>query len=1224
MKNPVRLIVIFSLITVLSLALAPAWGQTGAGVVSGTVRDPSGQIVPGANVTITDTETNISRTAKTSDVGIYYFGAIPRGPYTMVVKKEGFKTWTSTLVLEVGQTVNVDVSLEVGNVQTVLEVTGAAPLISTAGAEVSDVRGFQQIRQLPLNGRSITQLFGLTAGVEGGGNARVNGLKVGSMGISYDGITEVDRFGGGIVREQPDLDDIQEFRIETTGSDAQFATPATVILKSRSGTNQFHASAFENWRSNAAGLRTRRREEPPGTPGPKLIRNEFGANAGGPILIPHLYHGRDKSFWFFNYEGHREVGRASNTPETSLGNAVPTDAMWNGDLSNLVDANGNKITIYDPTTTDPVTGLRQPFKGNIIPPGRISQIAKTLAALTERPTNNNNPFLAPNDIRLYSTAQPENKFTARVDQRISDKDNLSVRWTRDTSASTQAGGVFGNPVNVSAGFGTSRQNSSVSNIAVNYTRNISTTLLNELVVGVLRTPTSSGTLADFTNWGDKLGLPNPFSVTGWPTICAGDDFCWDSDNRKDEELTTEMVNDNFTWVKGRHSVQFGGELRREQNNIRELQQAQGSDDFGGPWTSQFDPVCDCAVPFTGDGFADMLLGLPDFLSNQYNRGFFYFRQTYAGLYAQDKWKAGSRLTITFGLRWDKWTPYGEKYNRLVTADIATITNPALFQVITPGNHTMESLPGIPPSVLASWKARGLSWVTADSLGYPSALFAGVNHDFGPRVGAAYQINSKTVIRGAYGIFYWPMPLSQILQTSRTNPPLNLRFSNQFLGPNAAGTGTQFDYTLSSAPSPDNFVGRATVDTQGIVTISPRAQSIFPYDGRNWTDSRAHSWNLTLERQLPRQFLLRLTYVGTHGTNLEQRVALNEQEPVFNFANRTGLAPPSNRDLLRKNRNWNPGNGYSTHIGFSNSNSFQIEIDKRYSNGLAMQWFYTYDRALTTTDVGGFTSGNLSINSESNGGMVPENFMFSGEPTLTASRLLRSVYSNSTNIPPQRIVYNFIYDLPFGRERRFGRNVSAALDKAIGGWQIAGIGGWNGGSWQSVAMNGSRGRFQAGNPTLQPDQRLTMTIFGAPQRLWFRGDFDPTSATNVQGGSLSNLVSPTIAQRVVRPFGPDCSGKFSGNRAVTLANGKCLNASGTQLFNPGSRGHILGPGSWNADLSVYKNFRIRERTNFRFSADFFNAFNHPRNVTPDSVRGLQNLAFQSNEPRLIQFTLRLDY
>ena len=341
-------------------------------------------------------------------------------------------------------------------------------------------------------------------------------------------------------------------------------------------------------------------------------------------------------------------------------------------------------------------------------------------------------------------------------------------------------------------------------------------------------------------------------MAGWPTISAGNfpGNNWDADNHKDQNLTTYVIEDNLTKVAGRHTMTFGGSVHREYNNVRELQQAQGSHDFAEDWTAQYDPAGDQAVSFTGVGVASMALGLPTFLSNQYNRGYFYFQQTEVGLVLSRQLESNAAAHLELGLRWEKWTPYQEKYNRLVNVDIRNFANN--FQVVTPGSATMESLPGIPPSVLTSWAARGLTWTTADKAGLPGKLIPADNNDFGPRLGAAYRITNKTVLRAGYGKYFWTMPLSQILQTSRTNPPLNLRYTN----PLGSLDGTS-SFATRTKPIPDYFVGKAQVDINGNIVISQNAQSAIPYDFRNWSDSNAQEWHFTLEREVDPQHVAAL-------------------------------------------------------------------------------------------------------------------------------------------------------------------------------------------------------------------------------------------------------------------------------------------------------------------------------------------------------------------------------
>ncbi len=1182
----------------LSFLLAlPALPQTGSGTVQGTVSDATHSAIPNAKVTLTSLATNIARRADSSSVGLYYFGNVPPGRYSITVEAQGFKRWSSSLVLEVGQSALVDPALEVGAVETTVEVRDSTPIIETASMEVSDVKDALRIQQLPLNGRAITNLFNLTPGVEGGGNPRVNGLKVGATEMLIDGVSLVDRFGGGIVRVTPGLDTIQEFRIETTGSSARYSRPATVTLVSKSGTNTLHGDFFETFRNNAHGLRARQRQD--GAKPAKLIRNEFGASAGGPVFIPKVYNGRDRTFWYFSYEGSRQRTDAFQE------DVVPTTAIWGGDFSQMIDTNNNRTIIFDPLTTD-ARGVRTAFSNNLIPQARIAPINGVVRAVTNLPTNATNPFQGTNLQRFYSNKVDTYTYTMKGDHRFSDKDSLSGRVTYSRRINSQLGGRFGSPTDVPNGFGSGRGNVPVYTTAITHTHIFNPNFFSELLLSNNRSANSSGTLADFTNWADLLGFPNPFGVTGWPSF-GNETFFWDADNRKDEHLTAYNIEDNLTWIKGKHSIKFGGKIRYEYNNIRELQQAQGSHTFGTAWTANYDPAADQAVTRTGSGQAAMALGLPTFLSNQYNRGYFYFQQKEAGLYFHDSWKVSPRLTLDLGVRWDKWTPYREKYNRLVNVDLAKFAGQ--FQVITPGDHAINTLPGIPPSLLESWSRRGLSYTTASAAGFPSSLLPSDNNNFGPRIGAAFRITSRTAVRAGYGEYFWTMPLSQILQASRTNPPLNLRYVNQ-IG-SFDGTGS---FAVRTAPRPEFFIGRATVDTAGLVTIPSTAQSFVPWDVRDWRDDHAQSWHFTLEREILTNTALRLSYIGDRGRNLEQKFAINAVESELNYQARTGLIRPAVTDQRRINPNWNFN--AANHTGFANTHSLQAEVERRYANGLAFQWFYVFTHSMTTTDEGGFSSGNGSINSTNGISQVPENIQLLGAPNLSYEDRIRLGYQNSTNIPPQHIRFNGIYDLPFGRGKHFGRDSKGVVNHVIGGWQIATIGDWRGGNWLSVGAGG----YLFGDPTMDANQRLLMTFNGRPQRLWFKGDFDPRLATNVDQTALQGLVPVDRAARVYHPIGT----AFDNRVPQLLRDGTTRLTAITDMVNWNARAFFRGPGAWNTDVAFFKNISLTERVSARFTADFFNFFNHPNDNNPNATTGLQDLSTQGNDPRIVQFSLRVRF
>jgi carboxypeptidase family protein len=1181
----------------------PLTAQTGLGIVRGTVIDASQSSIPNAKLVLTNQATGVARSSQSTAVGSYYFGAVPPGQYALTVEAAGFKKWSGTLLLEAGQTAAIDAAMEVGSVDAVVEVTGAAPPITTIGMEINDVKDALRIQQLPLNGRDVRNLFNLTPGVEGGGVPRINGMKVGSADILLDGISLVDRFGGGLRGGvSPGLDTIQEYRIETVGSSADASRPASVTLVTKSGTNELHGSIFETHRNNFGGLRARARQD--GNTNAQLIRNEFGVTAGGPVI-------KNKTFWFTSYEGNRlrqaQFARAS----------APTPAMWSGDFSAVTDNNSNKYTVYDPFSST-ADGLRVPFANNRVPTNRITPFGETMHGVSPDPAGPNaglNPFLGPNFETFYPNQDNGDTFTIKGDHVLSQKDNLSGRFTRTHFTNKLFGGRFGypKPGSTDAG-GSGLTDARIYSMFARWNRVWTPTFLSEVQMSTNRAPKASGTLANDVEWASKLGLPNPFGVTGWPTICTEGPFfyfgCWDGDNRKDENLTAHQLESNVTWIRGKHSVKFGGKVRYEYNNIRELQQAQGSHEFYNQWTQLYDPKNDDVVPFTGTGLASVLMGLPTYLSNQYNRGFFYFEQQEFGMYVHDSWKVHPRVTLELGLRWDMWTAYEEKYNRLVNVDLTSFANK--FEVITPKNVKMEQIQGIPPAVLASWRGRGLTWKTAQEAGFPDNLIPGDHNNFGPRLGAAIRLSKGFVLRTGYGQYFWTMPLSQILQTSRTNPPLNLRFSNNI----AEQNGRDPFYAVTHAPAQNEFIGRAAVDTNGIIILSTNSQSMMPWQSTDWKDNRMESWHLTVERELMKDTALRLSYIGNHGRGLEQRFNINSVETEFNYQARTGLARPGTNDLRRVNRNWNFA--AANHTGYSNNHSLQAEVERRYSNGLAFQWFYTFTRALNTTDVGGFTSGNGGINNTDGGNAVPENIQIIGAPNLSYEDRLKLVYYNSREVPAQHIRYNAIYDLPFGKGKKFGSGAGRAMDALIGGWQLATIGDWRGGRWLSVGTGG----FLFGDPTLSEDQRLEMTFSGRKQRLWFRGDFDPRLATNVDQSALQALIPVDRAQRVFHPLFTGTT--FSNQIQQRLADGTLRLTSMTDNVNWNARNFFRGPGAWNVDASIFKHINFSERYKLRLTADFFNFFNHPLDNEPNGTTGLQDLSTQPNSPRIIQFSLRFQW
>jgi hypothetical protein len=1198
----------FLILLFLAAIALPLAAQTGLGVVHGTVTDQSRAVIPNAKVTLTNTATGVMQTVQTTEVGAFYFGSVQIGPYTVTVEVAHFKKYTGTLLLEAGQDAVVDPAMEVGSVDVAVQVNDAAPIIETEKGSVSDVKDALRIEELPLNGRQVSNLFNLTAGVEGGAAPHTNGMKVGSTDMSLDGISMVDRFGGGMSTVQPGLDIIQEFRFETAGSDAAYSRPASVTLVAKSGSNQFHGDAFETFRNNYGGLVARQIQNSSSTP-PQYIRNEYGGLISGPVI-------KNKAFFMYSYEGMKlRQGLFEQTQ-------VLTDSIWNGNFAGETDFAGNPYTIYDPLTTG-ADGTRAPFNGNQIPAARISAFSKALKAVSPEPTNPSvNPWITPNFEADYPVLQNFDTQTAKFDYVLSPKDNISVRWTNSNQRNQQDGGHYGFPPLGCTNCGGSRLTTyALTSGVVREVHVFKPTLLNEFQISVNRSPNHEGVLSDGTDWATKLGVPNPFGAKGWPTIYSdyytNDAYLfyssgWDSDNLKDQKETQYQLDNTVTWIKGKHNFQFGFRGRIEDNNVREMQQAEGQEAFHNEWTSQFIPANQTSVPYTGDGFADIELGLPTSLNNEFNHGYFYWRQKEFGAFFQDSWKVNHRLTVNYGLRWDKWTPYTEKYNRFLNLDMNAVTATNM-QVITPFNASLTSLPNVPPSVLAAYAARGVTSETASQAGLPGALTPAINHNLGPRLGLAYKLTDHWVVRASYGIYYWPMPLSQILQVMRTEVPLNLVFSNNV----ATANGTNFVYGQSSAPAPTDYVDKATVTAS---SVAPNSQPFTPLDFRHWNDDMMQSWTFVVERELGKNTTLRASYIGNHGSDLEQRWAWNDAESLYNYRAATGLFGPggnaSNSDLRRFNPNWSGAYGALEHNGYSNTQSIQFEFNHRFSRGLTAQAFYTYAHAMSTTDSGGSSDGDGSLNTNGTGysPLVPQNNEILGDPNLTPSQRLALCYTNSGDVPPQHIRWNGVYDLPVGKGKQFAKNIPGWLDQAIGGWSLSFIGDWSGGNWMGVSSS----LHMFGNPALSSSQRVITNIFGGSYKVYFKGYFDSSQAAT-NAAAVQQLVPVNPAQRVLTKVG-------NQDNLVdqTLADGTVVQTSVGDLLSWNSRNFYLGPSQWNQDARLSKTFAYKERYKLLLAGDFFNVFNHPVITNLNTTTGLQNMGLQSNAARIIQLSAKFSF
>ena len=713
--------------------VAPAVAQTVTGTILGNVIDPSGASIPDAKVTVTNNNTGLERVVSTNALGTYVAPFLPVGTYTVTIESTGFQGKSLTdIVLQVDDQLRLDVSLELGAVTEVVEVTGAAPLLQTENASMGDVITTQKVLTLPLVSRDYLALALLTPGVSRGGT-RGNGLSInGGRGDfnSYvvDGSPNTSRFSGGVVL-RPNIDAIQEFKVQTSTYSAEFgfAGNGQINLVTKSGANQLHGSAYEFLRNselNARGFFD------PGGPILPLKRNQFGFTVGGPIV-------RNSTFFFGEFEGLRLV---RNSSRLSL---IPTQDLKNGNFQ------GRK-PVYDVLTFSEASGESQPFPNNIIPASRISSVAQGLNEFYPEP-NQADPRRNYNN--TASREQNDENFGIRIDQHFSSSNQLSFAYRISDSESISPGNL---PV-------LTRFSSPRPQLAtLSDTHVFSPQIINELRLGFNRVTTSATSERTFNDdVAGSLGIggisDDPYEF-GFPSISLIN-FAGVSDpGNPFPTLRIEnvfMVGDTVSITKGAHSFKFGGQVHKVQLNNDARSWGRGGFTFDGRFTRRAQ-----GDSSTGDDFADYMLGLPWRTRRQVGGTRVDMRSSYFGGFIQDDWKVNPRLTVNLGLRYELNTPMADQLGRNSNVDYSHELSAAA--VVLPGE---------------------IGPVTGQK--YGEGLYEGDYNNWGPRVGLAFRPfgGNKTVLRTGYGVFYVLSP-GRMITFNAQNPPriVNETFTAEFPDP----------------------------------------------------------------------------------------------------------------------------------------------------------------------------------------------------------------------------------------------------------------------------------------------------------------------------------------------------------------------------------------------------------------------------------------------------------
>ena len=1297
----------------LAMNCSTSVAQSGAGSIQGTVTDSSGAVIPGAAIHVVNQGTNVAADTKSNAVGFYQVPDLFTGTYLVTISASGFNTYKESIELLVAQSAVINASLKAGAVTQQVEVAASTvQLTTTDNGTISSTLESTRINQLPMNGRTLVTLAGeTTPGLESNGT-RANGLMGEALEYVADGVPLTNRQFGGVNLAQtqiPDPDAVQEVRIETTNTGAQYAEPATGIITTKSGTNSLHGSAFETARNNAIGI-ARARQNPSNYAAPHLVRNEFGASAGGPVIIPHLYHGKDKTFWFYAYERYSLAN-----PSDELVDVAPT-AERNGDFSWYTNSSGVYQQLYDPATTTNSnncngTGQANPYcrapfgngklgdpGNNQIPIGRLSPTMKMIFDITPLPGNSNNPMLATSNGSAASAGSisggnlsavnptfnvvPTQTF--RLDHVFNDENRAYLRYTSNVLTSISLRNYtntnLSNPATIAAdGFpnwatGVAYNPSASFAGALGYTHVFSPNFFSETIVSqqwLGQHNYAGGTpLADFES---KLGTPNNFGEPGFPAFGSGEllNGLWGYGGTQFIYGLSQIVqnlDENLTLTRGRHQLQFGGRYRHER--FGDLpDESSDQIQFNGLGTSIYLPGSGAsysAAPNTGADDADAFLGDVYNYSVTQEPPYSHFHDYEFDAYFQDNFHVNRNLTLNLGLRWEDhpapWTKYG-LYNAFDYKNDAVVTEVPPAKLIAEGYTTQ--------TIITNMMNIGAKYETPQQAGMPSVLMRSYPWNFSPRVGLAWQPfsgKSGTVIRGAYGRYIYPMPTRSYLKNVMQNNPLVASYSQNWTSQNQTNDGLpneQLRYPQGngawSQSSP--FLPIMGVNSSNNVNSST-TNSILP--GVTLWDNSASmppdfvtQMNFTIEQPLKGNSAFRVTWLWSHGTNLDHYYYINNAPSAFVWEIATGtVVNTANGSIATRpydTTTWG-NNTYDVKDGWSNDNALQLTYQRLFHSGIAYQINYVWSRPFR---LGGnyFRDGTVypranymgilgSVGSFNTTGIT-------GAGTVTAPALPPTPpagtlpwqeyhklvyfeeYKIDTAIPKQHITFNGIYDLPFGRGKKFLSGVNRWADEAVGGWQLAGDG-------QVISQDfaPSASNWGPTNPIKYYKNSVKITDCQSicqTEKLWYNGYFAPTTGAM---GKISGLPSGyTVGQATSPAYASPIT--FTGtstnnNVNVVLANGKTLTGQGYSPApsnfgsNPYSRTILNGPMNYNVDMSVFKVFPIKESLALRFNADAFNVLNIQGYNTPNTTTGEIAIAPGAVgassywTPRQIQLTLRLEF
>jgi hypothetical protein len=1161
-----------AMVALASFAATMLWGQTSAGQVVVTAQDGSGAAIVDAEVVLRDESTGATQTQSTGSDGFARFVSVRPSSYTVEISREGFKRNSrQNVVVNVAQSVSLDLVLELGSVSETVEVVGAAPLLQTERGELGQVIGTKQVVDLPLNGRNPIALAGLTAGVVPGpsfndsplqlANLNVNGSRGGATEILQDGAPSTvpeNSPGTYATATLPSVERVLEFKVQTSSFSAEFGrtTGGVINVVVKSGTNTYHGSAYEflrNSRLDANDWFQNRAGRDLGT----FQRNQFGFTFGGPVIIPGVYNGKNRTFVFGGYEGLRERRQQTSTI------TVPTAAELRGDFSSTRNAAGQPVIIYDPLTTvrnADGTWTRRPFPNNIIPSDRIDPVAARTLQLYPTP---NVPGQGPANLNNYIAAGAgavnDDNFDVRVDQVITANQWIYGRLSRRDYRQVNPNfyGTIGQP-------GPRTIPRPGWSSAINYSNTLRPSLLAETTLGFARLLTNRQSHSFGVDVNEQIGMPDYLVAIsdkrGLPTLgITGYGGLGESFNA-DFSLESYTLQQNLTLIQSRHSVKFGGQIRVNRTNFFQGQNPAGQFTFNPGFTQGPDPTR--ASTTGGNSVASLLLGYAASGSLTHD-AHISTQSPYYALFIQDDFKVNRSLTLNFGLRYELEIPRTERYDRL------SVFNP---EAPSPLAGRVPGLPNL---------SGALEFVGVDR----DSQYSTDWNNFGPRFGFAWRVPGELVLRGGYAMFY---SASSVTAAGTLGGGGNAGFASRTLFQGSVDGGlTPSDRYSNPFPRgftlpPGSSLGPSSF--LGLEFQTPNQYDRTPY---------MQQWNFNIQKELVPGLLLETGYAGSMGHHLPnvfgtlnqlrpEALALGSAlldqvpNPFFGIiTDPTSLlsrATVSRGQLLRPYPQYGAIMVEKAAIGNSNYHALQVRVDRRFNKGVSFLAAYTWSKSIDDTS----TSGT---------GLTGPYAYMQNYHNRQAERSL-SVYDVT-----HRLVMSGTFELPFGRGKAVGSNMPGALDAILGGWQLNGI-----------------ATFASGFPLILTSSVNTSNSMGE----MFGAGAPGNGVQRPNNIGRSAKLSGPVVDRLTRYFDTTV---FTQPPPFTFGN------------TPRTLPDVRSPSAKNLDLSLFKNFRLGESLLLQFRAEAFNATNTPIFGNPGTVFGTQAFGVinsQGNSPRQVQLALRLAF